>query len=126
MGTGASVPGQKSKFMKAAESGGFFKMVMDAKTDPQKIAAFDKIKAEVLRYLSTILIPVIMFYKVRDLFSCTRDQALCCTKNPSRRTWSHCTGTANRSWYTCIEEETSALLLLLTVDRRRFLLTVEK
>ena len=59
MGTGASVPGQKSKFMKAAESGGFFKMVMDAKTDPQKIAAFDKIKAEVLRYFGPFILPAL-------------------------------------------------------------------
>lgn len=101
MGAGASTQSNKVSFMRAAESGGFFKMIVDAKTDEQKLAAFDKIKTEVLRYkLVYILIPVyFMFYKVvHGIFSCTRDQELCSTKNPSRRTWSHCTGSAIRSW----------------------------
>ena len=49
MGAGASASKNKGNFMRSAESGGFFKLIMGAKTDAEKIATFDKIKEEVAK-----------------------------------------------------------------------------
>jgi len=49
MGAGASTSANKGQFMRSAESGGFFKLIMGAKTNEEKVAAFDKIKEEVTK-----------------------------------------------------------------------------
>ena len=61
MGAGASTQSNKVSFMRAAESGGFFKMIKDAKSDTEKLAAFEKIKAEVMKYDSCLFY---VLYKV--------------------------------------------------------------
>ena len=35
--------------MRSVESGGFYKLIIGAKTNEEKVAAFDKIKEEVVR-----------------------------------------------------------------------------
>ena len=49
MGAGASTHANKKSFMQSVESGGYFKLIITAKTDAEKLAAFEKIKTEVAK-----------------------------------------------------------------------------